>query len=118
MSKQIMVRDYPKEELPRERFIRYGPESLSNTDLLAILIRTGTKNESVLQLAERVITEFGGLRALKEATLEELTKINGIGQTKAVQILAAIELGRRIMSLAYTDRYVIRTPQDGADYVM
>lgn len=49
MSKQIMVRDYPKEELPRERFIRYGPESLSNTDLLAILIRTGTKNESVLQ---------------------------------------------------------------------
>lgn len=118
MSKHIMVRDYPKEELPRERFIRYGPESLSNSDLLAILLRTGTKNESVLQLAERVITEFGGLRALKEATLEELTNIKGIGQTKAVQILAAIELGRRIMSLAHTDRYVIRTPQDGADYVM
>ncbi len=113
-----MIRDYPKDELPRERFIRYGPESLSNAELIAILLRTGTKDESVLQLAERLITEFGGLRSLKDATLEELTKIKGIGPTKAIQILTAIELGRRIVNLTFDDRYVIRTPEDGANYVM
>jgi DNA repair protein RadC len=113
-----MIRDVPKEERPRERFIRYGPKSLSNQELLAILLRTGTRSESVLQLAQRLLIRFEGLHLLKDATLEELTKIEGIGEAKAIQILAAIELGKRIGNIAQQERYVIRSPEDGARYLM
>ncbi|MGX6442923.1 RadC family protein [Neobacillus sp. K501] len=113
-----MIRDFPQDERPRERFIKNGPQSLSNHELLAILLRTGTKDESVLQLSNRLLTNFEGLRLLKAATLEEITEIKGIGQAKAIQILAAVEIGRRIANLNYTERYVIRSPEDGANYVM
>ncbi|MBA2871612.1 DNA repair protein RadC [Anoxybacillus calidus] len=114
----LMIRDFPEAERPRERLISDGPESLANHELLAILLRTGTKDESVLQLANRLLNHFEGLRLLKDATIEEMTSIKGIGTAKAVQILAAIELGRRISRLQYDERYVIRSPEDGAKYVM
>jgi DNA repair protein RadC len=114
----LMIRDFPEDERPRERLISDGPESLANHELLAILLRTGTKDESVLQLANRLLNHFEGLRLLKDATIEEITSIKGIGTAKAVQILAAIELGRRISRLQYDERYVIRSPEDGAKYVM
>jgi DNA repair protein RadC len=114
----LMIRDFPQDERPRERFIQNGPESLSNHELIAILLRTGTKDESVLQLSNRLLTNFEGLRLLKAATLEEMTEIKGIGQAKAIQVLAAVEIGRRIANLNYNDRYVIRSPEDGANYVM
>ncbi|WP_044894830.1 RadC family protein [Bacillus alveayuensis] len=114
----LMIRDFPENERPRERLISDGPESLANHELLAILLRTGTKDESVLQLANRLLNHFEGLRLLKDATIEEITSIKGIGTAKAVQILAAIELGRRISRLQYDERYVIRSPEDGAKYVM
>lgn len=117
-STSFMIRDVPLEERPRERLIQDGPKSLSNHELLAILIRTGSKEESVLQLANRMLTEFEGLRLLKDASIEELTGMKGIGQTKAIQIIAALELGRRISRLRYDERYVIRSPEDGANYVM
>ncbi|AEP01817.1 MULTISPECIES: RadC family protein [Heyndrickxia] len=115
---KMLIKDFPAEDRPRERLIRTGAESLSNQELLAILLRTGTKEESVLELANRLIRHFEGLRFLKDASLEEMTSIKGIGTAKAVQILAAIELGRRIANLQHDTRYVIRTPQDGANYVM
>lgn len=117
-SESIMLRDFPHDEKPRERFIQNGPESVSNQELLAILLRTGTKDESVLQLANRLLTNFEGLRKLKDATIEEFTAIKGIGTAKAIQVLAAVELGRRVTNLEYDDRYVIRSPEDGAKYVM
>lgn len=117
-NEHFMIRDFPIEERPRERFIQSGPKSLSNKEILAILLRTGTREESVLQLANRLLTTFEGLRLLKGASLEELTAIKGIGKAKAIQILAAIELGRRIANLTYDERYVIRSPEDGANYVM
>ncbi|WP_044022696.1 RadC family protein [Bacillus sp. SG-1] len=113
-----MIRDYPTDERPRERMVQSGAASLSNQELLAIILRTGTKSESVLQLANRVLTTFEGLRLLKEASLEEIMNIKGIGLAKAVQIMAALEIGRRIGNLAYDDRYSIRSPEDGANYVM
>ncbi|KIO61080.1 hypothetical protein B4064_1573 [Caldibacillus thermoamylovorans] len=85
---------------------------------MAIILRTGTKNESVLQLAQRLIKEFQGLRMLMNASLEELTKIKGVGEAKAIQLLAAIELGKRIANMKNEERYVIRSPEDGANYVM
>lgn len=114
----MLIRDYPKEERPRERFVQDGPQSLSNQELLALLLRTGSKEESVLQLSNRLIKSFEGLRLLKEASVEEMTEIKGIGEAKAIQILAAVELGRRIHKLNDQDRYVIRSPEDGANYCM
>jgi DNA repair protein RadC len=114
----LMIRDVPKDARPRERLLSDGPESLSNQELLAILLRTGTKDESVLELAQRLLHHFEGLRSLKDATIEEMTSIKGIGKAKAMQILAALELGRRISRLSYDERYVIRSPEDGAKYVM
>ncbi|MDQ0214551.1 DNA repair protein RadC [Oikeobacillus pervagus] len=119
MTKEsFMIRDVPQKDRPRERMTQHGPESLSNHELLAIIIQTGTKNESVLQLANRLLNHFDGLRLLQTASFEEMTSIKGIGKAKAVQIMAAVELGRRISNLKYDDRYVIRSPEDGANYIM
>jgi DNA repair protein RadC len=114
----MLIRDYPKEERPRERFLQDGPQSLSNQELIALLLRTGSREESVLQLSGRLINSFKGLRLLKEASVEELTVMKGIGEAKAIQILASVELGRRINNLNDQDRYVIRSPEDGANYCM
>ncbi|WP_308422155.1 RadC family protein [Pullulanibacillus camelliae] len=113
-----MVRDVPKEERPRERLIKEGAGRLTNQELLSIVLRTGLRNESVMQLAQRVLTQFAGMRGLRTATIEELMAIKGIGKTKAVEILAAIEVGKRLIKEADEERYVIRSPQDGANYVM
>jgi len=113
-----MIRDYKEEDRPRERLILQGPTSLSNQELIAILLRTGTKKESVLNLSNRLLHQFEGLRLLKDASLEEIMSINGIGQAKAVQVMAAIEVGRRISNLTFEDRYVIRSPEDGANFLM
>ncbi|MGM0874428.1 MAG: RadC family protein [Bacillota bacterium] len=112
------IRDFPEEERPRERLLNEGPDKLSNQELFAILLRTGTKKESVLEISQKLLKHFEGIRMLKDASVEEITTISGIGNAKAVQILAALELGRRINRLTYDDRYVIRSPQDGANYVM
>jgi len=114
----LMIRDYPEEERPRERLVKEGPETLSNQELLAIILRTGTKQESVLQLSYRIIQYFEGLRLLKDASIEELTSLNGVGTAKAVQLIAAMELGRRVSRLQLEERYTIRSPEDGANYVM
>ncbi|MBU8770203.1 MULTISPECIES: DNA repair protein RadC [Cytobacillus] len=114
----LLIKDFPQDERPRERFVLNGPQSLSNHELIAILLRTGTKDESVLQLANRLLTHFEGLRLLKDASLDEITAIKGIGSAKAIQLLAAVEIGRRISTLTYDDRYTIRSPEDGANYVM
>lgn len=118
MQDAFMIRDVPKEERPRERLMKEGAEALSNQELLAIILRTGSRKESVLQLSLRLLQHFEGLRRLKEASIEELQEVKGIGVTKAIEILASLEIGRRIHRLQYEDRYVIRSPKDGAEYVM
>lgn len=86
----------PHEERPRERMMHYGAESLSQAELLAILLRTGTRRESAIHIAQQMLGKIGGLRGLVDLSIEELTKINGIGPAKAVQLKAGIELGRRL----------------------
>ncbi|WP_405127431.1 RadC family protein [Salicibibacter halophilus] len=108
----------PLQEMPRERLVQEGAAYLSNQELLAILLRTGTTNESVLQLANRLLVEFDGIMMLKEASLEELQAIKGIGQVKAVELRAALELGKRIHTTQQGERYSIKTPEDASDYVM
>lgn len=114
----IMIKDVPKEDRPRERAVRLGPNSLTNQEVLAILLGTGSKEESVMTLAGRVLMHFEGLKLLHDATIEELTAIKGIGLAKGVQILAAIELGKRMSQYKPHEGYVIRSPDDGANFIM
>jgi DNA repair protein RadC len=114
----IKVRDVPMEERPRERLVKYGAHVCSNQELLAIILRTGSKEESVIGLAERLLTTMKGISNLREATVEELVKIKGIGPTKAIQLLATIELGKRLLNERREEKVAIRSPKDGADYVM
>ncbi|TQS76155.1 JAB domain-containing protein [Ornithinibacillus gellani] len=114
----IRIKDVPKEDRPRERLLKLGANHLSNQELLAILLGSGTRTESVISLANRVLMHFEGLNLLKDATIEELTAIKGIGRAKGVLILSALELGKRMSQYKTTDRYVVRSPKDGADFVM
>lgn len=113
-----MIKDVPKEDRPRERLLKFGSSHLSNQELLAILLGSGTKKESVMDLSNRVLMHFEGIKLLSDATIEELTAIKGIGPAKGVVILAALELGKRLNEYKPNDRYAIRSPKDGADYVM
>ncbi|MBI3912345.1 MAG: DNA repair protein RadC [Armatimonadetes bacterium] len=114
----LAIRDLPEEERPRERLQRYGPEVLGTPELIAILLRTGTTRENAVALAERLLKEFGGLRGLVSATVAELSGISGIGAVKAVEIRAAVELGKRIGALSDDARPTIRSPADAAQLVM
>ncbi|GGJ84145.1 UPF0758 protein YsxA [Lentibacillus kapialis] len=117
-SSPIMIKDVPKEDRPRERLLKLGAGHLSNQELLAILIGSGTKKESVMVLSNRVLMHFEGLNLLKDATIEELMAIKGIGMAKGVLLLSALELGKRMNQYKPDDRYVIRSPEDGANYIM
>src|SRR3989344_1567490 len=90
----MRIKDIPKEGRPRERFLKYGPEALSDAELFAILLRIGSKGENVIDMSNRLIAEYG-LDKLFECSLKELQKIKGIGPSKAMQILAMAELGKR-----------------------
>ncbi|SDZ03994.1 DNA repair protein RadC [Evansella caseinilytica] len=114
----MLIRDVPKNERPRERMIREGSQSLSNQDLIALVLGSGTRSESVLELSGRVLQHFDGLKLLKEASVKELQMIRGIGEAKAVQLKAAMELGKRIQQYSAEERYVIRSPEDVAKYMM
>lgn len=112
------IRDVPQEERPRERLIKYGAEALSHTELLAILLRTGTKKESVVHLAGNIMKECGNLRNLMDMSLEELTAIRGIGPAKAIQLRAGLELGRRVSRTGNGEVVTVKRPEDAANYVM
>lgn len=114
-SQPVMLRDLPHEERPRERMMHYGAESLSQAELLAILLRTGTRRESAIHIAQQMLGKIGGLRGLVDLSIEELTEINGIGPAKAIQLKAGIELGRRLANSRFTMPVIIRSPQDAAE---
>lgn len=114
----MMIRDVHIADRPRERLIRQGAESLSNQELIAILLRTGIKQESVLVLANRILSSFDKIQDLKDATIEELMLVKGVGKAKAVQLLAAAEIGKRMYRKHSEGRYTIRSPEDAAAYLM
>nr|WP_272917326.1 MULTISPECIES: DNA repair protein RadC [Halobacillus] len=114
----VMIKNVPKQDRPRERLMELGPSHLSNQELLAILLGSGTKQESVMELSNRLLVHFEGITLLKDAAVEELTAIKGIGAAKAVQLLAAVEFGKRMHKMKPVERYMIRSPEDGADFIM
>ena len=89
------VRDLPRQERPRERLQKFGPEALSAQELLALVIGRGIPKKSVMSIAQELLTRFGNVKAISQATIEELSQIKGIGLAKAAQIKACFELGKR-----------------------
>ncbi|MEK6925360.1 MAG: DNA repair protein RadC [Nanoarchaeota archaeon] len=90
----MKIREMPEQNRPRERFASFGPSSLSDAELMAIILRTGSKTENVIDMSNRLIKEHG-LNKIFDCSLEELQEVNGIGPSKAMQILAMAELGKR-----------------------
>lgn len=92
----MLIKDIKKEERPRERGLLYGLSSLSNEDLLAIIIKTGTRNRSSRELALDILNSLDNIENMKDLTINKLLNIKGIGKTKALEIMSSIELGKRI----------------------
>lgn len=108
------MKELPAHERPRERFKQYGPSALSHAELLAILIRTGTSQTSARDLAENLLLQTQGLKGLATVEIAEMAGIHGMGETKSIQILAAVELGRRIFSMETEELPTVRSPKDAA----
>ena len=116
------MRELPEKERPREKMLRLGAKGLSDAELLAILLRTGTVEESALSIAQGLLKEYeqpGGVALLAAARPEDLSKYKGIGNVKAITITAAIEFGRRLYARqASGDITSIRQPEDAANWYL
>lgn len=108
----MSIKDLPEEERPREKLLRLGAEKISNAELLAIILRTGNRQETALDLAQKILKLVKEFRELPYLSIEELAEIKGIAQVKAIQIKASLELGRR-MAVALREHNVdITSPAD------
>lgn len=119
----LKMKEIPTSERPYEKLEIYGAKRLSNSELLAIIIKTGTKDEPAITLAQKVLRlnkekNINDLRFLQNITIEELTKIKGIGKVKAIQIIAACEIARRMGEPIDIQNIVIKNSQDIADLLM
>jgi DNA repair protein RadC len=108
------IADLQESDRPRERLETLGPQVLSNPELIAILLRTGVPGENAVEVAQRLLKKFGGLLGLHRASFDELLNQHGLGEAKASQIKAAIELGRRLPLEAPEERPSINSPADAA----
>ena len=112
------IREFPTGERPRERLRHNGSSQLSTAELMAILLRTGLAGENVVAMATRILARFDGLSGLSRVTYDDLCAEKGISDAKACQLLAGLELGRRVASLAPDDRPSMGTPGDIARLFM
>lgn len=94
----MKFKNIPDSEKPRERLIKYGVENLANEELLAIILKTGTRKYNVKELANNILCSFNNIKDLKNIRINNLINIEGIGKIKAIELIAAIELGRRVYS--------------------
>lgn len=112
MIRGNLIKDIIKEERPRETLLKKGETYLSDSELLAILINNGTRDKSAITLAREIIETSDGIRNLSNITVEELSKIKGIGLAKACRIISALELGRRVSVASEMQKFKISSPQD------
>lgn len=112
------IRQLPASERPRERLRDRGATVLSNSELLAIILRTGTPSENALALATAALARFGGLPGLVRASFGELCAQHGMGEAKAAQVKAALELGLRLVSAQPEERATVRSPQDVSNLLL
>lgn len=112
-----LIRDMPTDARPRERLEQLGPDKLQDAELLAIMIRTGTRSMSAIQLAQHLLQRFGGLRQLDAASIAELSEVHGIGPAKACQMRAAFTLGKRLTTDG-NHRPIVSSPDSAANLLM
>lgn len=112
------IADLPASNRPRERLAELGPESLNDSELLAILLRVGVRGTNAVQLGQHLLQHFGGLLGLYQASFDQICQVHGMGMAKAAQIQAALELGKRYLKAQRGDRPAIHSPKDAADQVM
>ncbi len=93
---KLKIKDIPINERPRERLIKYGVNNLSNEELLAILLKTGCKEYNVKELSNILLKELGGIKGLRNISINSLNRIKGIGKVKSIELLSALELGKRV----------------------
>lgn len=113
----VRIREMEKTERPRERLIAHGAEVLSNAELIAILLRVGTRGVNVVNLSQNLLQQFHGLAGIQRCAFKDLCRVNGMGEAKACQLKAAIELGRRLTVERPEDRPTIHSPEEAADLV-
>jgi DNA repair protein RadC len=118
ISGPVLIRDLPTADRPRERLRAFGAGALSNQELLAILLRAGIAGDSALSVAGRLLRDFDGLAGLRRASFGELAAARALGEAKAAQVQAGLELGVRLASLGASERPVIKSPEDTAQLVM
>lgn len=109
------IADLEVSDRPRERLMEKGSGSLNKAELLAILLRTGVPGENAVQVGQRLLDKFGGLEGIQRASVAEICNQHGVGEAKAAQIKAAIELGSRLKMDKVEDRPTINSPEDVAD---
>ena len=113
----LTIHDMPVPDRPRERLQRLGVEALSAQEILAVILGRGIAGESVMITAQRLLRQFGGLKGIAEASLEELSGVRGIGIAKAAQIKAAVELGNRADGRGSIEKVTVKTPEDVSELV-
>src|SRR6266699_382598 len=111
------VHDIAPDDRPRERLQKFGADTLSTSDLLAIILRTGTKQENVMELATKILIKYGGLAGLMSADFHELSAEYGLGLAKTAQLKAALELGKRLSMQQPDKRFQIKSADDAANVV-
>src|SRR5215472_9680337 len=111
MGAGLLIRELPESERPRERLVAHGPDSLKPSDLIAILLRTGTKGVSAMQVASELVGKFASLDNLSRATVPELCRVKGIGRDKAVTLVAAFTLARRMAQESRQELPLLDTPE-------
>ncbi|EFB42464.1 MULTISPECIES: RadC family protein [Parachlamydia] len=104
------VLSLPAAERPRERLLQHGADVLSSVELIAVLLGSGMKGMPILQLSQEIMSRFGSLQNLADATIEELCQIKGLGTAKAIQLKAALNLGKRLSRTQVSAKFQIRTP--------
>ncbi len=112
------ITDLHDDERPRERLRNLGPQALSNAELIAILLRVGVPGENAVQVGQRLLQIFGGITGIHRAPFDELLRQHGLGEAKAAQIKAAIELGRRLTLESPEERPTINAPSDAANLLL
>ncbi len=113
MKKSFTIHDLPLSERPRERLQKLGVEALSAQEILAVILGRGVAGESVMVTAQRLLSQFGNLKGIANASVEELSQVRGIGLAKAAQIKAAFELSNRLEGYTETgDKPIVKTPED------
>lgn len=113
----LRICEMPDHERPRERLRDYGAAALADAELLAILLRVGVTGVNVVQLAQQLLIEFGGWRGLQQSSFHVLRSRHGMGEAKAAQLMAALEIGRRLAMLGVDERLQIKSPGDVAKFM-